>query len=222
MQKIAKNALIVFIKNPEKGKVKTRLAQSVGDDMALAIYKALLKHTRKVAEVLTVERHLFYHQNINEKDDWQPSKFHKNLQIEGDLGHKMAAAFQKIFRKNDKVVIIGSDCPTLTPEIVQEAFDKLEEFPFVIGPAMDGGYYLLGMSQFLPTVFGNIEWSTSTVFSTTIQRIETMNKSYYLLPKISDVDYAEDWEKYGWEIRDYPKKPITKYKTAVITPQTKA
>lgn len=209
MQKKAKNALIIFIKNPELGKVKTRLAKTVGDEKALAIYMALMEHTRKIAEALPVERHLFYSQEINERDDWRVDKFQKALQIEADLGAKMATAFHTVFKTNEKVVIIGSDCASLTPEIVQTAFSKLEDYPFVIGPAMDGGYYLLGMNQFTPTVFHDIAWSTEIVLSTTIDRIEKLNKSYYLLPELSDIDYEEDWLKYGWTLEgDQPKKTL--------------
>jgi len=202
MQQKAKNALIVFIKNPELGKVKTRLAKTVGAEKALAIYIALMEHTRKIAEALPVARYLFYSQEINQKDNWTSAKFHKDLQIEGDLGDKIAMAFHTVFKENEKVVIIGSDCASLTPEIVQEAFDKLAEYPFVIGPAMDGGYYLLGMNQFAPTVFKDIEWSTETVFPTTVNRIKSIGKRYHLLPTLSDIDYEEDWVKYGWELEE--------------------
>ncbi|MFK7984177.1 MAG: TIGR04282 family arsenosugar biosynthesis glycosyltransferase [Saprospiraceae bacterium] len=202
MQNKAKNALIVFIKNPELGKVKTRLAKTVGAEKALAIYIALMEHTRKIAEALPVARHLFYSKEINKKDNWTSHKFHKALQIEGDLGDKMATAFHTVFKENEKVVIIGSDCASLTPEIVQTAFDKLADYPFVIGPAMDGGYYLLGMNSFAPEVFKDIEWSTDAVFPTTVERIEGVGKTYHLLPTLSDIDYEEDWVTYGWELEE--------------------
>ena len=207
MQQKAKNALIIFIKNPELGKVKTRLAKTAGKEKALAIYIALMEHTRKIAEALPVERYLFYSQEINQKDNWQSDKFHKALQIEGDLGAKIATAFHTVFKENEKVVIIGSDCASLTPKIVQEAFDRLDKNPFVIGPAMDGGYYLLGMNRFSPKVFRDIEWSTDAVFPTTVERIEGMNQTYSLLPVLSDIDYEEDWIKYGWELEEEKIKP---------------
>ncbi|MEM6317021.1 MAG: TIGR04282 family arsenosugar biosynthesis glycosyltransferase [Bacteroidota bacterium] len=208
MQKKEKNALIVFIKNPEKGKVKTRLAQTMGDDKALEIYIALMEHTRKIAQALPVARHLFYSQWINEQDNWKRSKFKKALQIDADLGTKMATAFHAVFQTSEKVVIIGSDCASLTSEIVQRAFDKLNDYPYVIGPAMDGGYYLLGMSQFSPTLFQNITWSTSTVKSKTIERIEELGQSYYELPILSDIDYEEDWIQYGWDLPNNPPDSV--------------
>lgn len=192
-------ALIIFIKNIEKGKVKTRLASTVGDDKALQIYQALLNHTREVATKVSATRHLFYSNRI-EEDEWSKNDFEKYIQKGEDLGIRMANGFKKAFEKNDKVVIIGSDCASLTPQIVNQAFEKLEENDFVIGPAQDGGYYLLGMNKFMPSVFENIEWSTESVFEKTIQNIEYLNKKYDLLPTLSDIDYEEDWLKYGWEI----------------------
>jgi rSAM/selenodomain-associated transferase 1 len=192
-------ALIIFIKNIEKGKVKTRLASTVGDDKALQIYQALLNHTREVATKVSATRHLFYSNRIAE-DEWSKNDFEKYIQEGEDLGIRMANGFKKVFEKNDNVVIIGSDCASLTPQIVNQAFEKLEENDFVIGPAQDGGYYLLGMNKFMPSVFENIEWSTESVFEKTIQNIEHLNKKYDLLPTLSDIDYEEDWLKYGWEI----------------------
>ncbi len=193
------NALLIFIKNPELGKAKTRLAATVGDERALAIYMELLKHTRKIAEETTADRLLFYSKFIDTKDEWVADKFQKQLQIKGGLGEKMQAAFQFALQKYDKAVIMGSDCASLTPEIVAEAFQKLDEVPYVVGPAKDGGYYLLGMRQFSPSLFENIAWSTEEVLPTTLARIEALNESYHLLPELSDIDYEEDWLKYGWE-----------------------
>ena len=194
------SALLIFIKNIEKGKVKTRLAATVGDDKALEIYQALLGHTRKIAMATDAERYLFYSQFIEEKDEWSDKYFQKLVQIDGDLGEKMAEGFRHAFEKHPKVVIVGSDCASLTEEIVADAFLVLEDKDFVIGPAIDGGYYLIGMRQFSPAVFQNIEWSTAAVFPDTIAKIEAMGKTYGLLPTLSDIDFEEDWNKYGWEL----------------------
>ena len=194
-------ALLIFIKNSEKGKVKTRLAKTVGDDTALAIYKALLAHTRQVALAVAGTRYLFYSQYIPPQDDWSATDFQKQLQAEGALGYKMTKAFETAFQQHQRVVIIGSDCASLTPAIITKAFQQLEKQDFVIGPAMDGGYYLLGMNQFQPRVFENIIWSTETVLQRTIDRITELKGSYFLLPTLSDIDYAEDWEKHRGELR---------------------
>lgn len=193
-------ALIIFIKNPEKGKVKTRLASTVGDDQALKIYKALMGHTRNLASQTEAVRYLFYSQFINSKDDWSEDQFVKNLQIDGDLGTKMATAFQTVLSKHSKAIIIGSDCASLSKEIIQTAIQALDDHDFVIGPALDGGYYLLGMGQFEARLFDDIPWSTERVAQITQERIKGLGKSYFLLPALSDIDYEEDWNKYGWDL----------------------
>ena len=222
MSQTTQNALIIFVKNPELGKVKTRLAATTGPEKALAIYRSLMRHTRQIAESLAVNRLLFYSQYIPETDDWSTKKFHKELQVEADLGTKMASAFHHAFRTNQRVLIIGSDCAALTAELVAEAFQQLETNDFVVGPARDGGYYLLGMNQFQPTLFQDIAWSTAEVFPTTLKRIKDLNATYHLLPVLSDIDYEADWQRDGWDLPGYPKNPSNKYNAAVIPPQTKA
>lgn len=194
------NALLVFIKNPILGTAKTRLAATVGNEEALKIYKELLRHTREVSLKVNAKRHLFYSHFIDNNDEWNNQDFQKHLQSDGDLGEKMADGFQTAFqKKHQNIVIIGSDCASLTSEIIEQAFLYLNNNDFVIGPADDGGYYLLGMKIFTPEVFQNIAWSTESVFTSTIQIIEQLNKSYATLPTLSDIDYEEDWKKYGWE-----------------------
>lgn len=194
------NALLIFIKNPEKGKVKTRLAQTVGDDMALKIYLALLEHTQKIALAIDANRLLFYSQFIDEEDQWSNADFQKKMQASGDLGNRMMMAFRQALAQHQKVVIIGSDCASLTVEIVEKAFELLEAVDYVVGPAKDGGYYLLGMKENSPALFEDMIWSTDQVFPTTIKRIKASNKKYALLPELSDIDYEEDWKTYGWEL----------------------
>ena len=107
MKNNSTTALITFIKNPEKGKVKTRLAATVGDDKALVIYKALMEHTRNVALATNTNRLLFYSQQINLEDKWSNGDFQKALQADGDLGVKIKTAFATAFEQNEKVIIIG-------------------------------------------------------------------------------------------------------------------
>lgn len=199
---MSNKALIIFVKNPELGKVKTRIARTAGDEKALRIYLELMKHTRQIALESSVDLLLFYSQEINTKDDWSNEQFTKHLQVETDLGGRMKAAFQKAFEDHDKVVIIGSDCASLNAEIIKNAFTALEDNSFVIGPTFDGGYYLLGMKQFEPSVFDDIQWSTDEVFPKTIERIQTLNAAYHLAPQLSDIDFEEDWEKYGWALTE--------------------
>lgn len=193
-------ALLIFIKNAEKGKVKTRLAATMGNDMALKIYIELLNYTRKITSAVDANRLLFYSNFIEEEDAWDSAEFQKSKQAGENLGARMQQAFEQAFQTNDKVLIIGSDCATLTSALINQAFQALEEHPFVLGPATDGGYYLLGMNSFQPSVFEGIEWSTASVAQETIKRFEALGKSYQLLPELSDIDLEEDWKKYGWPV----------------------
>lgn len=192
---MSKNALLIFIKNPIKGTVKTRLAKTVGDEKALAIYHQLLAHTRQVTEKVNCDKFLFYSKFI-EEDDWSATTYHKRKQITGDLGQKMSQAFQEIFEQGyERIAIIGSDCKELQTKHLEMAFEYLTTTDVVIGPTFDGGYYLLGMNKLYPNLFVNKEWSTDTVFPDTLQDIRLLGKNYNLLPKLSDVDYYEDWER---------------------------
>ena len=189
-----KNTLLIFIRNPQLGKVKTRLARTLGDVETLRIYHILLEKTRSAALGCQAERWLIYSDFVESNDVWHPDFFQKKVQHSGDLGERMEAAFQMAFEaRSDKVVIIGSDCPELTGEILQQAFDELDSFDFVLGPVPDGGYYLLGMKTLESSVFHNIEWSTETVLEKTLKRIAAAGKSFMLLPMLSDVDTEEDW-----------------------------
>ncbi len=194
------NSLIIFVKNPELGKVKTRLAADVGNDRALEIYHALLDKTRKVALTIEATRYLFYSQFIDDRDDWQSSLFVKSLQKGDELGARMTNAFSAVLAKHPKAIIIGSDCPQIEKKIINYAFALLDTNDFVIGPALDGGYYLLGMKFPHSYLFQNMTWSVDTVFEETTRRILSRGHTFATLPTLSDIDYLEDWEKYGWDL----------------------
>ena len=192
-------ALIIFIKNPTLGKVKTRLAKTVGDEKALEIYLELTETTRKNAKILRgTNRYVFYSDFYDRDDEWPNSAFQKQVQSGDDLGERMFNAFSIILKSNEKAVIIGSDCPTLTADILGNAFDALENHDFVVGPSTDGGYYLLGFGQqnLSDLVFKNMDWSTDKVLPTTLKRIEDAGKSVFLLPELTDVDEEKDWLAY--------------------------
>ena len=195
---IEDKTLILFIRNPEKGKVKTRLAKGVGEEKALRIYQALLEHTRRQALAVRARRLLFYADYINRGDAWKEADFEKHLQEGEDLGARMQHSFEVALRQARSALIVGSDIAQLSARIIEDAFRQLQTHDFVIGPAVDGGYYLLGMKAATPTLFEGIEWSTPTVFVETVAIIDGMGKTYALAPELSDIDYAEDWERYGW------------------------
>ncbi len=187
----SKKALIIFTRNPELGKVKTRLAKSVGDEIALKIYTFLLKHTVEITEKLNVDKYVFYSENIHRDDMWNPDIFRKKLQTGSDLGERMKNAFSDILGMGyEKAIIIGSDMFDLTKNDLETAYDALETTAFVIGPATDGGYYLLGMKELNSDIFQNKTWGTSKVLEATLNDLK--DEKYLLLDERNDVDYYED------------------------------
>ena len=183
--------LIIFTKNPELGKVKTRLANAVGNKAALNIYKFLLSHTVSVTKNLEVDKRVYYSEEVPEKDIWPSETFYKRLQRGGNLGEKMENAFQDAFNSNYKrVIIIGSDLLDLTQRDLENAFLELEKNDVVIGPAEDGGYYLLGMKSLNSDVFKNKAWSSSSVLSETLKDLE--GKKIKILETRNDIDEIQD------------------------------
>lgn len=194
----ASNALLIFIKNPLAGKVKTRLATSLGEQEALQIYQQLLQRALETTTPLSCTKYLYYSSFIDNHDQWSPKNFQKMLQKGADLGIRMHHALQTALQKHGKAVLIGSDIPELNRLHIEEAFQALETADYVLGPARDGGYYLVGMKDPASTIFGEIPWSTSEVMQLTLRRILEEGKSYHLLPILSDIDYPEDWQQLGW------------------------
>jgi len=195
--------LMIFIKNPVKGKVKTRLAKTIGDEKALDVYHKLLKHTQKITSPISGDKLLFYSDFIDSADNWNAELFQKQVQTGRDLGERMSNAFQLAFlKKHKKVIIIGSDCIDLTAKHIDEAFNLLEEKDIVIGPAKDGGYYLVGMKALHQTLFLNKKWSSSSVFSDTIESVRSLNLSLGLLEELSDIDDEKDLKGKNYLLRN--------------------
>ena len=189
-----KEAIIIFVRNPQLGKVKTRLANTLGDEKALNIYKELLHHTKEITAQITADKYVFYFDKIEENDLWNVPGFFKCLQCNDELGGKMKNAFKELFDKGyEKVAIIGSDCLELTTAIIEEAFVLLKNTDAVIGPAKDGGYYLLAMKKLIRPIFENKQWSTDSVFRETINDLTENNFSFGCLPLLTDVDTEQDW-----------------------------
>lgn len=191
------NALIIFARNPIEGKVKTRLAATLGKDKALAIYLELLAHTSSITRSVTCDRFIFYADGITKKDVWDDQTFFKQEQYGVELGERMSNAFNTIFKLGYKrVIIIGTDCFELTSQLIDHAFVNLKEHSVVIGPSFDGGYYLLGMNQLHSALFIGKEWSTDTVYASTIHDLSNQQISYHQLPTLSDIDTEADWNHY--------------------------
>lgn len=192
---MSKNLVLIFTRNPELGKAKTRLAKKVGDETALEIYKFLLDKTKEVTTNLTCDKAVYYSVKIRDNDIWNKENYQKHKQKGEDLGIRMQNAFQNSFNENyEKVIIIGSDLYDLTPEIIENAFTKLNTNDVVIGPAEDGGYYLLGMKKLHPAIFENKEWGTSSVRRDTLNDLQKV--TVHLLEELNDVDVFEDIENH--------------------------
>ncbi|MDX1766585.1 TIGR04282 family arsenosugar biosynthesis glycosyltransferase [Arenibacter troitsensis] len=188
---LPKDLLIIFTRNPELGKCKTRLAATVGDETALNIYKFLLDHTKNITQGLNIGKWLYYSDDIWENDIWDSSDYAKKVQSGNDLGERMSNAFIDGFNAGyEKIIIIGSDMYDLTENDLLEAFNLLDQHDYIIGPAIDGGYYLLGMKIFNPALFNNKIWGSNTVFQATVQDLRNMD--YGLLAPKNDIDYFED------------------------------
>ena len=190
---MSKNLLIVFTRNPELGKVKTRLAKTVGNATALKIYIFLLERTRDIAVQVSADKAVYYSVKVRENDIWDANNFQKHQQVGEDLGIRMLHAFKNGFKAGyEKVMIIGSDLYDLTAETIENAFMALENNEVVIGPAEDGGYYLLGMNSLEEKVFKNKDWGTETVRKDTLEDLK--DKKVFLLGELNDVDVFEDIE----------------------------
>ncbi|WPR71411.1 TIGR04282 family arsenosugar biosynthesis glycosyltransferase [Flavobacterium sp. NG2] len=193
-------ALIIFTRNPELGKVKTRLAKTIGDEKALQVYKDLLQHTMEQTQNLDCDKYVFYDTIVIENDIWNPNDYHKKVQVSGDLGTKMHAAFELLFDLGyQKCIIIGSDLFDLKTAIIRQAFEDLDKIETVIGPAEDGGYYLLGLKKNNKLIFQNKDWGTSSVLESTLKDLE--KNQVHLLETLNDIDTIDDLEKSNYILK---------------------
>ncbi len=187
------NALIIFVRNLEKGKVKKRLAKSLGEDKSLEVYKFLLEYTRDITISCKYNLFVFYSDYIHINDVFDDDVFSKHLQEGDSLGERMSKAFTKVFDLGLKnVCLIGSDCYELQTETLKEAFEKLHEKDIVIGPAKDGGYYLLGMNKMYADIFAGKDWGTPAVLDDTLETINKLGLASAQLTELNDIDTIED------------------------------
>ena len=191
-----REVVLVFQKNAILGKVKTRLASGMGELRALEIYRHLIQLTYSVLEDVPVPVWTYFSDYIPEST--HPS-VEKSLVQEGqDLGERMANAFARSFESGmEKVVLIGTDCPTLQSNHLNEAFEALTHSDLVVGPATDGGYYLVGMKRRADYLFEGISWSTAEVLSETLNVASQHGISTTLLRELDDIDTQEDWQRYS-------------------------
>jgi len=176
------------------GKVKSRLAASVGPEKALAVYQELIEHTFKTISDLEVDVFIYYSDSIPES---RTPGFKYYLQSGKNLGHRMMNAFQDLFDlRYNSICIIGSDNYEISPDIINQAFQSLTQKDLVIGPSYDGGYYLIGMKRHYKTLFQNKSWSTSSVYRETIENLKSLELSWFVLKKLRDIDVIEDLDHF--------------------------
>jgi len=188
------NAIVLFTKFPKPGHVKTRLAKGIGNEAAAEIQRILLLHL--VKEHSNQQYKLVIAANSQEEAPLLKNLLgnHEIIVQQGkDLGERMSNAFKTLLPKYEKVCIIGADCPTITNKTIERAFAQLDSKNIVLGPAEDGGYYLVAMKHH-QNIFNDIIWSTSQVLKETLERIKQQDISYSLLEKMRDIDEVEDLE----------------------------
>ncbi|MEO9258482.1 MAG: TIGR04282 family arsenosugar biosynthesis glycosyltransferase [Crocinitomicaceae bacterium] len=187
--------LIIFARNPVQGKVKTRLAQGIGDEEALKIYHELLDFTIEESSKVSAEKMLYYSDFIPEQQ--LNNDFSIALQTGEDLGERMKNAFSEGFKKGyGRIILIGSDSFEIDANDIQKAFFMLNDKDTVIGPATDGGYYLIGLKAPFEPIFTNKPWSTDVIFKRTYLELMLYNKTIALLEEKSDIDTLEDLEEH--------------------------
>ena len=196
-----KNILIVFVKLPEPGSVKTRLAKDLGNERAAEIYSDIAKDiVSRVSKSNQYDTYIFYDPPNRGNDlklwlsDIANIDNERMVPQEGDsLGERISNAFETVFSSGAKrAVIIGSDCTDVTAAMIEESFSMLSHSDAVLGPAEDGGYYLLGLKRFIPELFEDIDWSTERVLEQTVSRLANSGLKYRLLKTLRDIDNLND------------------------------
>ncbi len=200
---MSRNLLIVFLKNPIPGQVKTRLATTVGNDEAARIYRELVLAVFGNLKGIDADVEIHFEPAGAEPEirDWlAPLLGEANVraryssQLGGDLGERLSNVISRSFEAGyQKVAAIGTDCPDIAPPILEETWDALDHDDVVLGPTHDGGYYLIGLREHQPRLFRRIPWSTEAVFRTTLDAARVQGLSVHQLPILSDIDTEEDW-----------------------------
>ncbi|GAB4372939.1 MAG: TIGR04282 family arsenosugar biosynthesis glycosyltransferase [Calditrichia bacterium] len=188
--------LIIFVKAPHTGLVKTRLLPQFSPEQASQLYRAMVEDLLtqfKLPRAFDVRLMYWPADSNNLIQSWVGTGWQVEPQIPGDLGEKMAAAFKKTLQEGyKKVLLIGSDVPLLNREIIETSFQFLESHDVVLGPSEDGGYYLVGMTTPRLEIFEGVAWSRDGVLSQTLKNARSHRYSVYLLERLFDVDEYGD------------------------------
>lgn len=190
--------VMTFLKAPRQGTVKTRLGRETGMAKAAIIYRELAEQQlRRIPGGFRTEIHYAPRGAVGEMRVWLGRKRHYRAQSGGDLGERLRYAFAHAFERGyQSIIAIGSDCPGLDETCLQRASVLLATVDVVLGPATDGGYYLIGLRRPAPRLFENIEWSTATVLAATLSRIRECGLSYALLEEKDDIDDLTAWRRH--------------------------
>jgi uncharacterized protein len=194
MTSLKTNCLIIFTRYPEPGKTKTRLIPALGELGAAQLHRRMAEHTLQQARSLTCDIEVWYVGGTEElMQDWLGKDLCYREQPAGDLGDRLCAAFRSAFDQGyQTTMIVGTDCPGITTALLAQGFAELQNQVVAIGPAIDGGYYLIGLQQLVPELFQEIAWSTVIVFSETLAIADRLQLPTYLLPSLPDIDLPAD------------------------------
>ncbi len=195
------SSVICLARMPERGKVKTRIAATAGHERALEIYTDLVGRTARLLAAL--DESFEVEVTLADPFDFVQAQSYFGLrplltqQAAGDLGQRLCvAAIRGFVGGARQVILIGSDCPALTPDILTQASHRLNDVPVVFGPATDGGYYLLGLTRIVPELFADIPWGGADVLCRSQERLNAARIPWATLAELRDVDTLEDWEYY--------------------------
>lgn len=190
---MTKTLAITFVRNPELGKVKTRLAKTIGKHRALEVYITLLEHTKTIMSTSNFKNAVFYSEHIPDTDLWADGQFLRFQQKGNHLGARMLHAFETGFNGGyNRIILIGSDLPNLSVKHLNQAYNALANHEVVIGPANDGGYYLIGMNKIHAQLFKRKNWGTSSVLKETLCDSKGLDIAF--LEPLNDIDTFEDLE----------------------------
>lgn len=204
-----KSALIIFAREPKDGKVKTRLARDLPVRAVTRLYKAFIRDVIKIAlKVPCTERFLFYDAGTGSSIPFlrkAASGFRLKKQAGKDLGERMHKAFEHCHKNGfRRVAIIGSDCVTVNARDIETAFHKLSTHDCVLGPAKDGGYYLIAMSRPCGGIFRGVAWGTSAVLEQTLGNVRALGKTVFLLRQHDDFDEMDDLRAFSRAAKGVP------------------
>lgn len=189
---MTKELIIVFVKNIKLGKVKTRLAKTIGNQAAYEVYSELVKVTETATKNITTDKRIYFSDAIIETK-W--GNAYKAVQKGANLGERMKDAFKKGFDDGyNRIVLIGSDLPDISSTHIQNGLKALQHNDVVFGPAIDGGYYLIGLSKLKDYVFDDKPWSQPNLLEITLEELEEKEISFHLLRPLNDIDTFEDLE----------------------------